>query len=329
MPGVTRSGHASLLGPALPRCASTRMAAGASRVNPAADEVVILDPSLNRVAHRLKVASGPEQVAFSEAYAYVRSARSETISLIELGALDKDVAPAVVQIQGGRTAPGTTDPVTAPAVSITPEENSVLIANPADGVVYYYMEGMNAPMGSYRTRNQKPKAVRAVDSGLRERAAGVYAADARLPEAGSYDVAFLLDTPRILHCFRARIDADPAAERRAGRSVSLQFLLDTRSVTVAEESRLRLKLTDGETLAAKDQVRDLRMLATLSPGVWQRRSTARPLGDGIYEVVLSPPRAGLYYLFFESASLGLKYDALPTLVLQAVPAAPPPEDESR
>lgn len=298
-------------------------------VNPAADEVVILDPSLNRVAHRLKVAAGPEQVAFSEAYAYVRSARSETISLIELGALDKDAAPAVVQIQGGRTAPGATDPVTAPAVSITPEENSVLIANPADGVVYYYMEGMNAPMGSYRTRSQKPKAVRAVDSGLRERTNGVYAADARLPEAGSYDVAFLLDRPRILHCFRARVHADPAAEQSAGQSVSLQFLLDTRTVTVAEESRLRLKLTDGGTLAAKDQVRDLRVLATLSPGVWQRRSTARPLGDGIYEVVLSPPRAGLYYLFFESASLGLNYDALPTLVLRAEPADREPAEGRR
>ena len=32
-----------------------------------------------------------------------------------------------------------------------PEGNSVLLANPADRVIYYYSEGMAAPMGSFKT----------------------------------------------------------------------------------------------------------------------------------------------------------------------------------
>ena len=31
-----------------------------------------------------------------------------------------------------------------------PEGDSVLVANPADRVIYYYSEGMAAPMGSFQ-----------------------------------------------------------------------------------------------------------------------------------------------------------------------------------
>jgi hypothetical protein len=55
-----------------------------------------------------------------------------------------------------------------------PEGNSVLIANPADRVIYYYSEGMAAPMGSFQNYRREPRALMVVDRSLREVTSGVY-----------------------------------------------------------------------------------------------------------------------------------------------------------
>ena len=78
-----------------------------------------------------------------------------------------------------------------------PEGNSVLVANPADRVIYYYSEGMAAPMGSFQNYRRNPRAVMVVDRSLREVTSGVYSTTTKLPKSGIYDVAFLLDSPRI------------------------------------------------------------------------------------------------------------------------------------
>ena len=48
------------------------------------------------------------------------------------------------------------------------------MANPADQAIYYYMEGMLAPMGSFNNYRREPKAVLIVDRSLRERAGRVF-----------------------------------------------------------------------------------------------------------------------------------------------------------
>ncbi len=61
-------------------------------------------------------------------------------------------------------------------------------------------------------------------------------------------------------------------------------------------------------------------LAFLAPGVWQRREFARPAGGGIYSVTASVPQPGIYYVFVECPSLGLRLNALRPVILSAVPA---------
>lgn len=75
---------------------------------------------------------------------------------------------------------------------IDSEEHKVVAQIP---FIYYYMEGMTAPMGSFKNYGRVPRAVRVVDRSLRETAEGVYSARARIPKRGKYDVAFLLDSP--------------------------------------------------------------------------------------------------------------------------------------
>jgi hypothetical protein len=49
---------------------------------------------------------------------------------------------------------------------------------------------------------------------------------------------------------------------------------------------------------------DVRALAMAPPGTWQQRRPLRAI-DGHYELELTPPRPGLYYVWLESAALAL------------------------
>ena len=73
----------------------------------------------------------------------------------------------------------------------TPEQSAVLVANPTDKTIYFYAEGMNAPMGSFQNMGREMRAALAVDRSLRETEPGVYIAHFRLPADGAYDVAFV------------------------------------------------------------------------------------------------------------------------------------------
>jgi hypothetical protein len=60
------------------------------------------------------------------------------------------------------------------------------------------------------------------------------------------------------------------------------------------------------------------VLTFLAPGTWQRRDIAKPVGNGEYEVNLNIPETGVYMVFVESGSMGVRYRDLPQLVLHAV-----------
>ena len=53
--------------------------------------------------------------------------------------------------------------------------------------------------------------------------------------------------------------------------------------------------------------------------MWQERQVARSLGDGLYEVTVNVPEAGVYFVFVESPSKRVQYRELPYLMLHAVP----------
>ena len=44
----------------------------------------------------------------------------------------------------------------------------MLVANPADKMIYFYAEGMAAPMGSFQNYRRDPKALLVLENGLRE-----------------------------------------------------------------------------------------------------------------------------------------------------------------
>ncbi|HEX2644513.1 MAG TPA: cytochrome D1, partial [Thermoanaerobaculia bacterium] len=121
-------------------------------VNPKASLLHVIDTAAQRLAQTGPVGDGPDQISFSDTLAYIRHLRTDEVLMLPLGELGKPGTPLpVIDFPGGEAPPGRAgQPSLAPAIVRAAGASAVLVANPADGVIYYYAEGMAAPMGSFQ-----------------------------------------------------------------------------------------------------------------------------------------------------------------------------------
>ncbi len=297
-------------------------------VNPRADRVHILDVSRGRIAQTAQVEKEPDLVAFSDELAYVRHRGSETVLMIPLGAVGQEGTPVpVIDFPGGQKPFGQeAGPATAPGIVQAPGARAVLVANPADRAVYYYKEGMAAPMGSFANDGRQPRAVLVIDRSLKERSPGVYETITRLGRPGRYDLAFFLDAPRVIRCLQLAVDPDPEKERerRAAQPPRVEYLAAAQTITAGRPFPLRLKILDPVTGAPITGLADVTVLSYKPPGTHQNRQAARDVGEGIYEIPLVADEPGSYYVFVQSLSRGLPFRDSPVLHLTATAEPPQP-----
>ncbi len=279
--------------------------------------VHIFDASTGRVVHEERVGETPDQIAFSESFAYVRSLNTDEVTTIRLSTLGKQLD--TVKFPGGQQAPGSSTGYASSADAFVPapEQGSMLFANPADKMIYYYSEGMAAPMGNFQNYRRVPKALKVVDRSLSEEMPGVYSTTVSLPVDGAYDVSLVLSSPRIVHCFEAFARPNPAVKAARHTPVRIEYLNKQRSMRPGEDYKIRFRLTDSETNRARNGLKDVRVLIFLTPGIWQQRGFARSVGDGVYELDVKVPEEGVYLVFVESLSQGVRYRELPFLTLHA------------
>lgn len=295
-------------------------------VNRRAGVVEIFDAATNRRLQAVPVEPEPDQITFSNDYAYVHSLGSENVCMIRLAELGTGKSVPVTRFPGGQLAPGQSAFRPGSALMTTaPEPGALIVANPADKQVYYYMEGMGAPSGSYQNYGRVPRAVLVLDRSLRETSPGVYTTDMRLDGSGKYDVAFLTDSPRVVNCFELAVKPNPV--EHPPLALQVEPLYREHKLTVGTPTRLRFKVLDGKTEQPNSDLKDLGVLTFLTPGNWTDRQSARSLGGGVYEVEVTAPKAGVYYVFVQCPSKGLGYKQLPYQILQAV-AAPPATAQS-
>ena len=289
--------------------------------NPAESVVHIFDASNNQLLHEYPVGKAPDHIAFSDGFAYVRSLETEQVTAIRLSTIGKQLD--VVKFPGGQAAPGSTRVATsnADAFVAAPESGSMLLANPADKMIYYFAEGMAAPMGNFQNYGRVPRAVKVVDRSLREESPGVYKALAKLPKDGLYDVSLLLDSPRVVHCFEASAQSNPAIKGQ-NTALRVEYLNKQRSVRTGEEFKIRFRLTEKESKRSRSDLKDVAALVMLTPGTWRNRELARSIGDGVYELTVKPPDEGIYLVFIESRSQGIRYRELPHFTLHATAPMP-------
>jgi len=283
-------------------------------LNTALNSVFVFDLPSNKLMHKITVGPGSDQITFTKQFAYVRSSASEFVTMIKLTDLDKEAA--LSRFPAGQKAPQEAAVSSlADAIVPAPEEGAVLVANPADKMIYYYAEGMAAPMGSFQNYRRIPKALLVLDNALRETKRGVYSTTIRLDAPGYYDAVFLLDSPRAVHCFSFAVDENPALPKHIATGLKVQQLT-SESPLVGKSYTLRFKLIDTNTGEAKSNLNDLGVLVFLAPGIWQDRMAAKPIGDGVYEMSFTPPQAGVYYVHFRIPSLDVPFSQITPLVLE-------------
>ena len=152
---------------------------------------------------------------------------------------------------------------------------------------------------------------------LREGTAGVYATTVRLPDPGRYDMAFLLDSPRVANCFDAAVAGNPDLQKPTTH-LNIEPISNQSSARVGESYSLRFKVRESDSNQTQLDLKDMDVLIFLAPGTWQRRQLARAVEEGIYEVTFSPPQAGIYYVYFQCPSLNVRFSQIAPLTLHAV-----------
>jgi YVTN family beta-propeller protein len=276
-------------------------------LNSANDHVYVVDAASNRIVQQGKLEKQPDQISFTNKQAHVRHRGSDSVLMIALDSLGQEGVPlSVADFTGGRHAPGAMSrPTPADGIVQASGESGVLVANPGDKSIYYYMEGMAAPMGNFSNYGREPRAVLVVERNLREKSPGIYETTTKLPAAGSYDLAFLFDRPRIIGCFDLPIAPDPAQAQSKPPVLKVEPRV-VGSAKAGEPLHLSFRLTFADTGKPDTEAKDV-MILVVAPGLWQRRGVAQHIGEGVYSVDFVVPKPGLYTVFLASSSQGLPF----------------------
>lgn len=293
-------------------------------VNPAADLVQIVDTATNRIIQQGAMDGGPFEVTFSDQIAYIRRLRTDVVLMVPLADLGTRGRPIpVIDFPAGQEPFG--DPgVPADGIIGAPGESAVLVSHPRDRKVYYYREGMAAPVGHFVNYGKVPRAVLVVDRTLREKAPGVFSTVAKLPHAATYNLAVFVDSPRVVACFEVAVKPDPIEEARRAKLPKVEALTSEDIVAARSMVNVAFRVTENGTGRAIDKLTDAGILVYHVTGGWNERRPLRNKGNGQYETEVSLPHAGVYYVYIESAAAGLRGSSSSYLILQALEPTPAP-----
>ena len=288
----------------------------------AVDNVVnIIDVATNTVTHTQPVGKQPDQIVFSSAFAYIYTSQDDKTTLIDHLSLGKKEELIIHNIPLWQKPPGTSRyRSVADAIVISPYEGHAIIANPADEKVYYYMEGMNAAMGTFRSYGgHLPKAAKVVDRSLRPVEAGVYSSSVRLPVSGEYDAAFLLDMPKVVHCFNFSALVNPVFEK--GKAHLLEVISTEREAAAGEDFTLNFRFIQNWDKQPITEQADVTIMSIHSSGMPTANHAAKYNGDGSYSAVMRFTMPGYYSIVIKSSKLKLGVDKTEPVIVKVSPAA--------
>ncbi len=286
--------------------------------NPTDGAIYILDAGMNATAFKVPTGGAPAQVTFTAELAYVQMLDAPRVLTIRLADLVPGQELPVTSVPIGTYAPGDFGPAaTALAIAPAPDDASVMVANPADKQIHYYVEGATGPLGSFEGHGRSPRAVLVIDRSLKEESPGLYVGRVRIPQSGEYEVAFLLDDPQITHCFHFSVAANPqleAIERNAPPNLTL--LSDLNGVRAGDTLPLEFTLADAQSGDLLSDLADVTVTVSPVTGGWQNRITAIATGEGHYLADVEFADPGIFNLYFAVPSLGAGVNEMPRHVVQ-------------
>jgi len=287
-------------------------------LNPSKDLLHIVDVASNRVIQTGELEGGPFEVTFTDTLAYVRRKASELVLMVPLANIGEEGKQlSVADFPGGDETFGKRARTTvADGIVAAPGANAVLVANPADQHVYFYKEGMAAPSGYFKNYGHDPQAVMVLDRSLGERAPGTFSTVATMPPAGIYDVAVFVGSPRVISCVRVHVAENPDIPKPLP-PLRVEHLTRVDGITAGKPAGLEVRLTNSATGKPAARLDDAGVLIVQAGGSWSDRQRLTPVGDGRYTASFTPPLGGVYYVYVECRSAGLRASNPQFLVLQA------------
>ncbi|MNE68133.1 hypothetical protein D3C80_1637800 [compost metagenome] len=151
------------------------------------------------------------------------------------------------------------------------------------------------------------RAALVIDRSLREVEPGVYSSRIKLPAAGRFDVAFLLNQPNIIHCFSAVVETNDKLPPVAG-APKVEFMLDKTTAALGSPYVVRFRIVQGKQKVQRSGVKDVQVRYFLAPSSRPQHVAARDVGNGIYEAPVTLDQKGAWYLHVRAASLGANFD---------------------
>jgi hypothetical protein len=276
-------------------------------LNTLENQASVIDAATDSLIHELDVSAEPYQVVFTKAYAYIRGLASPKVTMINLSSLGEGRTPISQGFEAGPQAPRLAgDLPLAASLAVSRDDNAVFVVNPVDNTTYFYAEGMNAPMSGYPNRGQVARAALVIDRSLREVEPGVYSARIKLPPAGRFDVAFLLNQPNIIHCFSTVVEANKNIEQHAGVP-TVEFMLDKSTAALGSPYVVRFRLVQGKQKVERSGVKDVQVRYFLAPTSRPQVVAALDVGNGVYEAPVTLDQQGAWYLHVRAASLGANF----------------------
>lgn len=286
-------------------------------INPDTQQVFVVDAVSNRITHVVPVKGVPDQIFFTDTAAYIHSASSPAIFVIPMEEINPTGNISVLTVPVGDLPPDSSGTSTlANAISLTADKSALLISNPADDKIYYYLEGSQSPTGGYQGHTLLPRAVTVVDRSLKERSPGVYTGGIRIPQSGNFTVAFFLNDPKIVHCFQFTAKSNPEFSSSLTAFRPELTILNEELPKAGEPYALKVSFADSETGEPIEGVNDLFGVARVLAGNWNQRVFATDLGNGVYEFQFTFPNAGAYNLFFTVPSRNIGFDRFPQRTIQ-------------
>ncbi len=271
------------------------------------DQVLVIDTATDQVVNSVDVTGEPFQLTFSRSFAYVRGLSTSKVHLINLSSLGEGKKPIVNTFEAGNKAPKLAgDLPLADTMTTATTDTSAFVVNPADNTTYFYMEGMNAPMSNYKSFGHVARAAKLVDRSLKEVEPGVYATKVRLPVDGRFDVALMLDTPELVHCFSMSASRNPTMHQ-AG-SWGVEFVSERDQGVVGEASPLRFRIVDPVTEEIKEGVKDAVVTWYRSPAFERRQAAAVEVEPGVYQVDMTFAAPGAHFAFVQIPSLKINQE---------------------
>jgi YVTN family beta-propeller protein len=284
--------------------------------NTVENTVLLFDVSSNKVKQVYSVGTSPDQLSFTTAYAYVRSRASENVTLIPLSDVGKTDGTA--HFVAGQSAPGDSAAVLADAIAPALDSASAFIANAADRRIYFYQEGMAAPMFSMEGYGKTPKSAMVLDRSIHETSPGIYSIGVKLPSAAPYDVPIFVDSPSISHCFKVEVENNPLLKKVAQVPVALHPLKNDLQVHPGVPVQVSFRLLDAASEKPRDGLKDVEITVLLAEGLRQQHFSAEAAGEGVYSFTFTPEKAGVYYAMVQIPSLKIKPNQLPYMMVHAV-----------